>query len=449
MKVLGKVGHGYFCNVKSIINEDLKEKYAFKELKKEHYHNQDYRYRFNREIHLLKKLQGCENIIELLDEGHNEDKESLWYLMPLAEFNLFNYVKKYNGSLGDEERYELAKQVINAIKFAHKKGIIHRDLSPSNVLIFKNNGKIVVKISDFGLGKDSESLSHYSASHVNGYGQYLYISPEQKEKLKDATFRSDIYSLGKVIYFIFTGKDPEKFKPFDLLSLVEKATNELPEDRHEDIDSFEDHFSALKEFKLNSKLSIENLTLSEILELKDDYSWLEIHEILIQGNYSEHVFQDYIEPVLKLFSDTDKLIGYYSEVKSSISGFVKKFSERLNDCYKTTGWPFRKLDDFGSFLINIIKIVDDDEVRLICFKQLWYIAYESDQWAVQTKVKEVFNEKFISPNISTQLGEYIIQSEIDVNLKLFSGLILPMKVKQAIHLSKENAQKSKTKDIDW
>lgn len=449
MKILGKKGHGYFCDVKILEDESSRKKYALKELKKEHFKNGDYRYRFNREVHLLKKLQGSENIVELIDSGHDDEKESLWYLMPLADFNLYDFIKKFNGSLNVEERYDLVSQVINAIKIAHKGGILHRDISPNNVLVFKDGDKIVLKVSDFGLGKDAESLSHYSGSHVNGYGQYLYVSPEQKEKLKDATITSDIYSLGKLVYFIFTGRDPEKIKSFELSTLVDRSTSEFKEDRHQDINEFEAHFLALKEFNLNSKISIDNLTLREIFEFKTPYSWIEIHEILREGKYVDHVYRDYINPVLKLLGSPKKLTAYYLEAKSSIIDFVSTFSDRLNECYKTVGWPFTSLNDFGSFLINIIKIVDDDEVRLICFKQLWYIAFEADQWAVQSEIKKVFNESFISPNICTQLSEYIINSEIDVNLKIFSDLKLPIRIRKAIHLSIENSKKEGSKDIEW
>lgn len=89
-------GQGYFCTVKQYADESGIE-FALKELKKEHFPNDDYRYRLNREISLLRDLQGCNNIIELLDSGQDITNEKLWYLMPFAKQNLYDYIKRNNG----------------------------------------------------------------------------------------------------------------------------------------------------------------------------------------------------------------------------------------------------------------------------------------------------------------------------------------------------------------
>jgi hypothetical protein len=114
---------------------------------------------------------------------------------------------------------------------------------------------------------------------------------------------------------------------------------------------------------------------------------------------------------------------------------------------------------FGSVLIKIIKVVNDDEVRLICFRQLWGLAYESDQWSVQKEVKEVFNDKYISESIATQLSEHILDSSTEVDMGLFSGLTLPKIVKGSIlkgnEISeiKEKARKEKQEledeEFEW
>lgn len=459
LKHIALKGKGYFCIVKQYRDETNGNEFALKELKSEHYSNEGYRYRLNREIKLLKELQGCENIIELIDSGHDKEKEKLWYLMPFANQNLYDYIKINNGTISKEERYSLVEQIINAIKFAHNKTILHRDISPNNVLVFEDDGKLILKVCDFGLGKDTESLSFYSGSSASGYGQILYVSPEQRVKLKDANNKSDIFSLGKLIYFIFTGKDPDNLKQFELSSLVAKATEENPSDRFLNINELEKHFLSLKDLLLNEKIAIEHLTLNEVITSKEKLNWIEIHELLVKGNYIEHVYSDYIDPVNTLLLKDNNLKEYYSNVGNAIKDFVKTYSDRLYDCYQTVGWPFRDMGTFGSVLIKIIKVVNDDEVRLICFRQLWGLAYESDQWSVQKEVKEVFNDKYISESIATQLSEHILDSSTEIDMGLFSGLTLPRIVKGSIlkgnEISgiKEKARKEKQEledeEFEW
>jgi serine/threonine protein kinase len=431
LKHIALKGKGYFCIVKQYADDSGNE-FALKELKKEHFPNDNYRYRLNREISLLRDLQGCDNIIELLDSGQDIPNEKLWYLMPFAKQNLYDYIKRHNTAISKELRYELVQQIINAIKFAHQKGVLHRDISPNNVLVFEKDGIITLKVSDFGLGKDTESLSFYSGSSASGYGQILYVSPEQRVRLKDSTVQSDIYSLGKLVYFIFTGKDPDNLKQFELSSLVAKCIEDNPADRFSTINEFETHFASLRDLQLNQKIDIQHLTLEEILKSTGEIDWIKLHEILVKGNYIDHVYSDYISPVNELLLKKDNLQQYYSAVGNAIKDFVKTYAERLEECYQTVRWPFNEMETFGTVLIEIVKTINNEEVRLICFKQLWYLAYEADKWSVQKEIKAVFNDKFISPAIETQLAEFIIASETKVEMSLFSGLTLPKIIKSGI-----------------
>lgn len=161
---IGLKGRGYFCIVRKFSDTAGKNFYACKELKKEHYEHPDYKRRLKREIKYLKQLKGCPYIVELLGHGENEDKKHIYYLMSFSEQNLHDFIKKHNSVLIREERYRITEQVIAAIKYAHERGIIHRDISPRNVLTFSDGTVINIKVSDFGLGKSADSLSHYTGS---------------------------------------------------------------------------------------------------------------------------------------------------------------------------------------------------------------------------------------------------------------------------------------------
>lgn len=440
-KHIGLKGQGYFCIVKQYLDESTGNDFALKELKKEHYPNEEYRYRLNREISILRELQGCENIIELLDSGHETDKERLWYLMPFAKQNLYDFIKKNNGSIDKKSKYKLVEQIISAIKFAHEKHILHRDISPNNVLVFEKEGEIILKVADFGLGKDTESLSFYTGSSASGYGQILYVSPGQHIKLKDATEKSDIYSLGKVVYFIFTAKNPDNLKQFELSSLVAKSIEENPDERFANIQEFESHFFSLKDLQLNQKIAAEYLTFKEVISSTDKIDWIKLHELLVIGNFLEHVYSDYISPVNDFLLAGNNLNTYYATIGNAIRDFVKTYSERLNECYQSLGWPFSSMDTFGSVLIKLIKNVKDEETKLICFIQLWRLAFEFDQWNVQKDIKEVLNDTYVSSTIETQLAEYIIHSETKIEISNFSSFTLPKLIKISIIKGNEIAMK--------
>src|SRR5205807_695020 len=116
------------------------------------------------------------------------------------------------GQFTPGERLELFVDVCFAVHHAHQKGIIHRDIKPSNVLVTEQDGKPVPKVIDFGLAK---ALGHQlsEATMMTNLGTLVgtleYMSPEQAELgRQDIDTRSDIYSLGVVLYELLTGTTP-------------------------------------------------------------------------------------------------------------------------------------------------------------------------------------------------------------------------------------------------
>ena len=109
----------------------------------------------------------------------------------------------------------------------HKRGILHRDLSPTN--IFFING--IIKVADFGLGKNINILTSHQTIDTASFGQLFYCAPEQLTLLKEADKSSDVYSLGRIINFVMTG-DPNNFS-HPLRSISTKATNIDPNYRYE------------------------------------------------------------------------------------------------------------------------------------------------------------------------------------------------------------------------
>jgi hypothetical protein len=128
--------------------------------------------------------------------------------------------------VGMQERLELFIQVCNAVQHAHQKGIIHRDLKPSNIMVTMHDGVPVPKVIDFGIAKATEQRltdKTLFTSYAQLMGTPAYMSPEQMELSGlNLDTRSDIYSLGVLLYELLTGRTP-----FDTTDLLKLGVEEL------------------------------------------------------------------------------------------------------------------------------------------------------------------------------------------------------------------------------
>src|SRR4029079_12333224 len=127
--------------------------------------------------------------------------------------------------LTPRQRLELLLPVCQAIQHAHQKGIIHRDIKPSNILVAEYDQQPVSKVIDFGVAKATSQLTEKTM--FTGFGQIVgtleYMSPEQaKVNQLDIDTRSDIYSLGVLLYELLTGSTP-----FDRKRLRSAAWDEM------------------------------------------------------------------------------------------------------------------------------------------------------------------------------------------------------------------------------
>jgi serine/threonine-protein kinase len=155
--------------------------------------------RFEREITALQKLSHP-NIVRLYDHGRHNG--AYYYVMEYVEGSTFADLLERAGRLPWGEVLELVQQVCPALKHAHDHGIIHRDLKPSNLLLGTDG---VVKLLDFGVAKVFANAPITATNAVVGTADYM--SPEQAAG-KNVSKRSDLYSLGVVMYHLVTGRTP-------------------------------------------------------------------------------------------------------------------------------------------------------------------------------------------------------------------------------------------------
>jgi len=197
----GRIGQGGMAVVYSGVDTVLRRRVAIKVLREQLAADADFVQRFYSEAQHAAKLSHP-NIVNVYDVGREGD--AYYIVMELVDGATLAEMIEHDARLPEAVAIDFATQICSGLAYAHRQGLLHRDVKPANILITKDD---VVKISDFGIARavTTQTVTMTQAGMV--MGSVYYISPEQAQGL-ELHETSDLYSLGIILYQMLTGKLP-------------------------------------------------------------------------------------------------------------------------------------------------------------------------------------------------------------------------------------------------
>ncbi|MFQ5844766.1 MAG: serine/threonine-protein kinase, partial [Planctomycetota bacterium] len=211
-----------------------------------------FRERFHREAEVLSRLTHP-NIVTVFDRGEVDGRPYL--VMEYVEGTNLRTVLR-EGPLPQAEALQILSSVLAALDYAHRNGIVHRDVKPENILLTRSS---VPKVADFGLSRilGPEERTRLTRTHLM-LGTYEYMAPEQREHARDADERSDLYAAGVVLYEMLLRELPigrfelpSRKRPGEcdrrLDAILERSLNKDPDERYQRASEMADAVSAVLE----------------------------------------------------------------------------------------------------------------------------------------------------------------------------------------------------------
>ncbi len=267
--IIRTIGEGGMANVYLAYDTILDRNVAVKVLRGDLANDDKFVRRFQREALSASSLNHP-NIVEMYDVG--EDDGQYYIVMEYVEGKTLKQLLKRRGSLTITEVIDIMSQLTDGMAHAHDSYIIHRDIKPQNIMILENG---LIKITDFGIAQALNSTQLTQTNSVMGSVHYL---PPEQANGKGSTIRSDIYSMGILMYELLSGSVPYRGDnaveialkhlkeplpsirkklpelPQSIENIILKATAKNPQNRYKDArEMHQDIITAMDETRVNEK----------------------------------------------------------------------------------------------------------------------------------------------------------------------------------------------------
>jgi serine/threonine protein kinase len=200
--LLEKLGQGSMGTVFKARQLSMNRLVAIKVLQPKLASNPDFLERFTREAHLAAKFSS-NNIVQAIDVGSAGKLN--YFVMEFVEGTTIREEVDKGKIYEEHEAVEIILQIAQALEHAHRRGLIHRDVKPANIILTADG---IAKLADLGLARQTGDEAVAKAEKGKTVGTPFYIAPEQIRARDDIDIRADIYSLGATLYHMVTGQPP-------------------------------------------------------------------------------------------------------------------------------------------------------------------------------------------------------------------------------------------------
>ena len=288
-EILEIIGEGGMAIVYRALDHRLNRHVAVKIMRDEMAADEEFRRRFCAESHAVAMLSNP-NIVSVYDVSHSDEREYI-VMELISGITLKQYMDK-KGALDWKEVVHFSKQITRALSHAHERGIIHRDIKPQNIMLLRDG---TLKVADFGIAALENEVYENNGQTI---GSIHYIAPEQARG-NNPDARSDIYSLGVVMYEMLTGTLP--YTGDTLAEIAVKHMNVRPEPMRKAFPAIPEELEGIVLKAMDPDLEKRYQTASELLGDLDELT----RSTMKTDSVEESEDKDAVKPV-RSYSELSK-----------------------------------------------------------------------------------------------------------------------------------------------
>ncbi|MBF6672584.1 serine/threonine-protein kinase [Glutamicibacter sp. FBE19] len=359
----------------------------------------------------------------------NFDEEPPWFVMPLALGSLRDFFKQIapnnvSAKLPEMQAVTLILEVAEALSYAHKEGVIHRDVKPENILNLDNKWVL----SDFGLCRDHTSNST-TYTQVGAFGTYEYMAPEQYTDAHNATAAADIFAIGKVFFECLTGVLPYPTPDMTLVPplfkyIITKCLNSEPTGRYVSVEAFINDLQALMNSQNDLALPIDHAQkLSAAVLAGVPRAISQLTQFVLANSADEIFLGNFLPSVVP-----PVMAAIQHENRNAFAQIVRAFDEVCAGDH-----PFSWTDSAARFLESIFRMSNDPDIRQMVVARILRLGTEHNRWAVRDIYVNIIKDISFAPEVlmvANQLAEY--PEGAAFVRQVAEGISLPLRIQQVL-----------------